>query len=308
VNHLCSCGAQLPPSTWLCTGCARKLAGQLRAVPDLLDELDTTMIRDGSNWTEPGGLAAGGSGSCRPGCDHDPDSPSCVQGTALAWSERAGDAARELRTTVGTWAYTWDREHPISGLTAGHVEGPLCGAWMHLCRHGSCDQILRRKVRQARDRLLATAGGQARLLGSQPLAGRPWAPVLAKRLDDAVHEAETTIWPPEMETVGQCDCGMQIMAAVGQATVVCRWCSLQLDVADRRTRMLTSTTATAPAPVLERAGIATVNQVRWWRSQGYLTAVDINRAGQPLYRVRDVDHLATHGTPKTPKPAVPTSS
>lgn len=315
MTQLCPCGKQLPDGIYLDAGCAGAMAVELRAVPSTLDELDTSTIYAGSNWTEPGSGPAGGGAICPAGCDHGPDNPTCVQDAALTWSLRAADAAARLRGVVGRWARVWDRDHPVPEGPAG----PLCRqAAAFACDHRSCDQIRRNGFRAARARLLATAAGQAQLLTSQALASEPWAPQLRLELHRAIEEADTAIdLPPEMELAGRCTCGMAIYSQVGSASAVCRWCSLRWQVRQLRAQMLEAKgMATAPAATLARllrdpitgGPLVTAAQVRGWAYRGSLEVAETNRAGQPCYRIADVLRLAREGAIALATAEVPTAA
>jgi hypothetical protein len=91
------CSASLAPGAEICGGCAQRLRNQLRAVPELLAELDLAITKQ----TTAGGQGLGGSG-----LDFDPV---------------ASEAAVALRLCLHGWARVWDEETPRD-VTAGGAE------------------------------------------------------------------------------------------------------------------------------------------------------------------------------------------
>ena len=304
------CDAELSADEYICRGSARRLAGQLRAIPDLLDELDTTLARMGSTWSEPGEIRGRATGGCKPGCDHAPDNPSCVEGVSSDLNQAAMDAASKIRAVLHGWVRVWDEETPIP--TDDGYHGPMCRLG-GLCAHASCLHVLgarqagpRRKVR---DRLMASTARQAFLLAAQPLAGRIWAPEVADEISEAVRGAERVLdKPPERQVACTCTCGRPVLAAPGQAIARCPGCGHEWDVeASRAALLAASDDVLETACTISRALDLNARTVRSWASRGRLQVArddegkpQYTRSGQPLYRVADVDALRHAGEITTP--------
>lgn len=79
--NTCPCGQPTPEASWLCTSCVNGAWNALAAVPELVEELETTRTRQAR--TEPAGSAGiGGEG-------------------ALPWHEGAARALGDLGATLG---------------------------------------------------------------------------------------------------------------------------------------------------------------------------------------------------------------
>ena len=297
------CGGVLTGDEFICRGSAGRLRTQLRAVPALLDDLDDSLARIGSQ--PPEGLHGALSGGCKPGCTHGPDVPSCAAGVRLDYSEAAGEAARQLRLVLHGWARVWDEETPLDD--SPDPLGPTCH-WLP-CGHDSCFAIgihaaAKRIRRRERDHALGTAARQAMLLAEQPLAGRVWAPELANEIGAAVRQAERAVdIPPTVTLAGTCTCGSPVYGATGDARARCRSCGVWHDARALHDAALASANpaeAHAPAAVIARAivdpvtgrPLVTASQIRGWRYRGALEPVGVNAAGQPLYAIAAVRALA----------------
>ena len=302
------CGADLDDQREICRACDGRLRGQLRAIPELLEELDTSLARIGSTWREPGGVPGTAGGRCRPGCDHGADDPSCVEGVSLCMSDAASEAAMQLRVCLHGWVRVWDEQTP---LPVGRIEGPRCLDMLRfLCRHESCQAVADARhaaiERRLRDRGMSTAARQALLLASQPLAGRPWAPDLAREILEAVRAADRAVdRPPESVLIGTCDaCHLAVYGHAESLVVTCR-CGQRYDARGLHAAALNASgdDATAPASViaralldpLTRAPIVTAARIRGWRYRGSLAVAGVDPDGRPLYRVADVARLARDG-------------
>lgn len=299
-------GVPLAPDEYICRACAGALRGRLRAVPDLLDELDTTLAGQRSNWSEPGGIHGQPSGGCKPGCDHSPDSTSCSEGVALGMNLAASEAAMQLRVVLHGWARVWDEETPIAPPDPAHYRDDDEGrAALTAARYRATN------ARKERDRALTKSATQALLLAARPLAGRTWAPELAAEIRDAVRQAERAVdRPPDQTLAGTCTCGMAVYAEPGDRTCRCRWCGTRHDPAqlyDEAIANADADDACAPAAVIARSLIdpatgkplCTAAQIRGWRYRGSLDPVGVNPAGQPLYAVTAVRRLAREGAATT---------
>lgn len=279
------CDATLGRDEEICRGCSRRLTLELRAVPHLLEELDTSLARIGSG--APDGTPRGApTGGCRPGCRHEADNPSCVAGVRLDVNLAASDAAAYLRAVLQGWARVWDEETPLA-IPGGDQSGPA----------------RLRAARARRDFLLATARRQALLLAGQPLAARPWAGDLANEVHAAVRAAERAIdTPPDVTLAGTCPCGTPVYGVAGDTRARCRACGTWHDAQDLHDAMLQARghLHTAPAAVIARLLVdpttgkpmCTAAQIRGWRHRGLLEVAEVNPAGQPCYRIDRVAVLA----------------
>ena len=303
-------GAELRDHETICRGCARLTETRLRAIPELLDELDTSLARIGSTWTEPGGIRGRASGGCKPGCDHDADSSSCVAGVSIDVNLLASEAAMQLATVLYGWARVWDEETPIP--TDDGIEGPMCRI-AGVCEHRSCLRILGARQalprRRVRDRMLSTTRRQAILLSGQPLAGRAWAPDLAAEIRDAVRQAERAIdRAPDVTLAGTCACGMVLYAQAGAKRVTCRWCSASYDYDGSRAAMLAELPQAyehlLPKPEIAQLVGIPVGTLHRWSSEGRIKAEDVNEKGQPLYLLGPIAKAVQQGVPPERPPGV----
>ncbi len=297
---LAGCGATLGDDVEICRGDARRLQLALTDVPELLDELDTSLARIGSTWTEPGGIHGRATGGCKPGCDHSPDNPSCVAETSLDVNLAASEAAAQLRIVLHGWARVWDEETPIRASPPDVSRGGEIA-----------DRTLAqfRLARRARDFALGTAARQARLLAHEALAGRPWAPDIAREILDAVAKARRAIdRPPDVTLAGTCTCGAAVYATAGDLRARCRACGVARDPQELYDAMLEARghLHTAPAAVIARMltdvttgkPLVTAAQIRGWKHRGAIEAAEVNAAGQPCYSLADVAKLAREGAPE----------
>jgi hypothetical protein len=243
-------------------------------VPDVLDDLDLTLSRQGSA-REPSG------DTCPDGCDHDPDSPTCRQGVSVDLDEGASQARLALVTCLFGWARVWEEETPYP---------PLADV-----------------VRCARrEQLMSSPQGQARLLAAVPgLGSREWAGDLAAEIDAAVGAARRAVdSPPDRVFLGWCPgdggkaCGRALYAPQNRPTVACPGCGSKWDVeAGRAALMAAGGETLATGLELARALRVPLGTMRRWRHDGWIEPVEVNRAGQPLYRFADAHRLAQGNTP-----------
>lgn len=279
------CDAELTADEIICRGSAARLRGQLRAIPELLDELDTTLARIGSTWSEPGEIRGRATGGCKPGCDHAADSTSCVAGVSLDVNLAASEAAAQLRIVLHGWARVWDEETPLA-IPDSAVDLPAA----------------RRIAYRMRAHALGTAGRQALLLADQPLAGRAWAPELADEVGAAVRRAERAIdRPADVTLAGTCTCGMSLYAEVGSRIARCRWCGVTSDYDGSRAAMLAKMPAayerTLPKPELAQLVGIPVGTLHRWSSENRIIAQGYNEKGQPLFLVGPIAKAAQSGVP-----------
>ena len=262
------CEAALGDHEAICRGCGRRLAMSLAAIPELLDELDVTLARVGSTWREPSGIRGRGTGGCKPGCDHDADNPSCIAGVTLDVNLAASEAAAQLRIVLHGWARVWDEETPCE--PAG---------------------------RPARDRMLGTAARQALLLAAQPLAGRPWAPDMAREILEAVRGAERAMdRAPENVLIGTCGCGSAVYAESGTTTARCAKCGAHHNAADLHATTLAGSTEPLPKPDIALLLAMPVGTLHRWSSESRIVSCGVNRAGQPLYILGPIAAHVAAGT------------
>ena len=292
------CEAALGDHEAICRGCGRRLAMSLAAIPELLDELDVTLARVGSAWREPGGIRGRGTGGCKPGCDHDADNPSCIAGVTLDVNLAASEAAAQLRIVLHGWARVWDEETPIP-LDDGY-HGPMC-RFGGVCDHASCLHVLAARQagpqRRTRDRLLGTATRQALLLAAQPLAGRPWAPDMAREILEAVRGAERAMdRAPENVLIGTCGCGSAVYAESGTTTARCAKCGAHHNAADLHATTLAGSTEPLPKPDIALLLAMPVGTLHRWSSENRIVSCGVNRAGQPLYILGPIAAHVAAGT------------
>lgn len=285
------CGAALTSGAVICGGCTNAVRVDLRAVPDVLDDLDVTLSRQGSAREASGD-------TCPEGCDHDPDSPTCRQGVTVDLDEGASRARLALVTCLHGWVRVWDEETPRTYY--GGDGKPL-------------PDYLQRRIDDGRDAHLATPQGQAAILARcSDLGARDWAADLAAEVGAAVRQARRAVdCPPGRVFLGWCPgepggaCGRALYAPEGRPTVACPGCGCKWDVEAGRVALMAAGDETlAPALDLARALRVPLGTMRRWRHDGWLKpAVGddgkplCNRAGQPLYRFADAHRLVQGNTP-----------
>ena len=105
---------------------------------------------------------------------------------------------------------------------------------------------------------------------------------------------------PDRWYAGPCDCGRDLYARPGAATVDCPDCDLTWPVAERREWLLASArevlaTATVISQALTALDVPVTPARLWqWAKRGRLLSRDTDRRGRPLYRVGDIlDRLST---------------
>jgi len=279
----------------VCPGCVGRTRGDLRALPDaadgtagLLRELDTQLSQQTA-------MPSHGTGTdCPQGCLHGPDDPDCTQGVRLDYGKGASDALTAILTLLHTQVRVWDEEHPLPDV----VEGAACGSPMH-DPHGSCREAMRTQLgRDLRARMLATPSRQARLLLRVFTGREEWAPVFARKVKDAVSEADRCIdRPADVGIVGRCqNCGTSVYAAAEAAVVRCRACGERAAREDVREASLAEARGLLPAADLARVLDVDPARVRQWASRGRLVRRRYDADGRPLYRIADGARLAQRAT------------
>lgn len=264
------CQATLAPGQVICGGCTNRTRLDLRCIPELLRELDTAIAK----------LTSGGDGNA------------LGEVGRLDYDPVASQARTALLTVLHGWARVWDEETP----RPPEVAGPTCYGAHFVCEHASCLAVERHRWRAEQDARIATPAGQATLLAWLPALGsRPWAAELASEVRAAVEQGWRAVdRPPDMHFIGWCpDCeGTALYAAEGAALTKCRMCGQAYDVAASKDALLASaTTQHETATVIARALRLDPALIRQWRRRGRLEPVGCNPAGQPLYRVSDVQAL-----------------
>jgi hypothetical protein len=131
------------------------------------------------------------------------------------------------------------------------------------------------------------------------LSHRPEGPDAFDELHFVLTLVESTIGARVLGPyAGPCDvCGRDMYARTGALVVECRPCNLIYDVEPRRAWLLEQAAdelrgAAEMARVLSGFGLAiTDERIRKWADRDDLKAAGVDRAGRPLYRVRDVQKL-----------------
>jgi uncharacterized OB-fold protein len=285
-------GVALRDAEVICSGCVGRARGDLRAVPELLRELDLALSRQTSM---PPGAGVGG---CPQGCLHGPDDGWCVQGATVPLDVRASAARTALLTLLHGWVRVWLEELP----EREPYDGPRCARgerW--LCTHPSCRAAGLWALRAAVDDVATTPAGQAGLLASRPWGTRPWAAELAVDVRDAVTEGERAIdRPAEASIVGRCQaCGSTVYAPPEALQVRCRACGERAGREDVREASLAESrklvTATQMGTALTNGDAEAARKMTarvWqWRKRGRIGVVRHDIDGRPLYRISDGQRL-----------------
>ena len=251
-----------------------RLRVDLEAVPGVLRDLDDAATGLGSTWSEPGVIRGRSTGGCKPGCDHSPDNPSCVEGvTTDPATGPAADAARKIRNhihdAVGDWYASLPR--PIE----------------------------RRHYRS----LVEHAGYPTRaavMLARQDL-DRPWAHDLAPRLHTALDHAARALGDTEpAKPIGPCPrCTTPLRARAADQRITCPACGHTANPDQLRTQALDkaghiTATATRLAEILGPP--TTPAMIRDRAHRGLITAQGQDAKGHPTYRLQDVRAALTRHT------------
>lgn len=128
------------------------------------------------------------------------------------------------------------------------------------------------------------------------IAAHPWAAETLHTLQRINDRALLVIdRPPERTFAGPCDeCGRDLYASAGRATVECRACGLTYDLTARREWLLHAVddqlaTATEIARALTSLDMPVTSERIWqWRHRERIEQRGTDRRQRPLYRVGDV--------------------
>jgi hypothetical protein len=286
MTPTCACGQPIDDSAaYICNGCTNSLEVDLRAVPDLLVELDTTTARQ----TKTSGSAVGG-----PDCDHTRD---CGCGVRLPWDDRASRVAAGLRGAVTKWVRTLVTD----------TYGDRCG-------HLSCDRATGPacwRATQIHDAL--TANPLTYLTANlAQIRMRQWAPNMVADLTRRVALADEATDSPEPRVyAGPCGaptqdgpCPRRLWARQEQAAIRCPACGTTHVVTERQASLLASLSGlTLPASEIAQAVTFitrtefSARRIRKWAHRGVLARANPAHELRALYRVADVLQLRAQGEP-----------
>jgi hypothetical protein len=278
----------------VCGACASELQRALAIVPELAQELETTLTRQTSSGTS-------GSGSETP----------------LPYDPRATEAEAVLRSTLVGWVRLLMGEHP-SPLPPRPARpmGPICAG----CPHESCVTARETIGRIAHLAYLAgpadTLASMARWLLVEPhrLTGHAAAEEAVDEICAAVRAAWRAVdRAPDSTFAGPCpECGTGLYARPGATTTRCRNVECErssrdadaVDIGEQHTAMAAQIEdqllhSVAMSAVLANLGVhVPASTIRWWGSGDEETGRqrrlwdhghDANR--RPLYRVSEVLEL-----------------
>lgn len=276
---------------YLCPGCTNRLTATLRAVPDALIELATTITRQTAMPTTT-------SAPTGPVCDHT-DETTCGCGVRLPWHDHAARIRAQLRHTIttATRRLLTETSRPTALILGG---SPAQARWLaanttHIAARpwaGTLDHDLAhhldnawRAIDRPEDRLYVGPCGTL-----QPAAvdrGLPSRAVPAP-------------------------CPRRLWARPDQTAVTCPACRTIHQVADRQETMLAAAEGLdLPGPQIASA-LTTMTRrrispstIRSWAHRGQLTQRGTDPTGRKLYRVGDVLTLINGATMNTtPSPAL----
>lgn len=283
TTPVCSCSRPIRDSAFLCQDCTRTLEKQLAEIPALAADLDTTLTRTSRTGGRSIGIVV-----------HGGERP-------VPWDDRAARVAHALVRHLARWTRTVT-EHAA-------VAGPVCA---RRCPHPSCTRA--RLRRPARDTTPALA---AYLLAALPtLRHLPQVTDLADETSALRDRIDTVIdRPADLTFFGPCGaidywpgtdepvlcsarCTGDLYGAEDAAELTCGTCGAEHDVTTVRKFLLKEAedqlvTAADLSKFLTAYGEPlTAERIRQWASRGLLLAHGKDRAGRPLYRVREaVDRL-----------------
>lgn len=272
----CVCGQPVQGVAFVCGDCLGVLERALADVPPLLQELETTRLRQSRIGSAGGGQVS----------KHD---------RPLPWNDSASRRLRELEQRLAFWT----RELVEDDLLMwGDRSQPLCE---RPCRHRSCWSLSGIRLPVG----TALAWSEYLLLHSRRLAARPDAATAVDQIRDAVRSCVRAVDSPlERLYAGPCatpdpdsgvECAEDLYAIRGAVQTRCRGCGAVHVVADRREWLLVAAesqlaTATELADaVTDLAGIrVTSAMVRGYALRGRIVAKGLNLRGHPTYRVGDL--------------------
>lgn len=271
MKHCEVCSADVPDGITMCETDAEELLTALYSVPALIDDLRTTFSRQ-DQMRAPG-----------PSVGKSTEKP-------LPWNERVPQHLDALNEALRRWAAPVARHLRLDALPhIPHTRDPKDPARI--------PQVATEALLAAR--LLSDSWKTVRTLVG---AGEAHAELL-----DAIRSARRAIdRPVERLYLGVCSspleeggrCEADLYAFPRRATVTCRSCVAEHDVAVRREVLReamaehlewTTGTAAEVAGWLRMAGVDVgTSTVRRWAAQKRMTVAGQNHRGYPLYRVGEV--------------------
>lgn len=258
----CVTGCGRPTADPLCSGCLDELLAALRALPDLLAELDVTLTRQDA--LVPRG-PAGRSGE-----------------TPLPFRPEASALASSATAMVITWAREVHEQNP-------HLRPPAGGTREAAVWLAGLPNLL--AMHPAADELHADLTGLAAEVRYR-----------VDRRPDRIYSGPCGAPTPDNEPAGEGDgaCPGHLYARPGAGMVTCPECGAGHDVAERRAWMIASALdmlVTAPV-ALGWTRLLMDHEVppgtwRSWLSRRRILARGADRHGRPVYRFGDVVELVT---------------
>ena len=262
----CRCGRPTRDTLTMCDTCADSLSKALGEVPWVVDELNTTITRQRAIPTE--GSASNAE-------------------TALPWHEKAGDALRDLKALLVSWALFCEAE-------AVQHQSP-------------------RREPLSIDDDSAVALSRWLLWRVDGLARHEIGPDAVDEITDAVANCVRMIdrrpdrWyaGPCINLVDEGECGADLYAKRQTGDVKCRKCGAVYDVAERREFLLAEAEdRLADASTLARAVSwlgtepLTAARVRKWAERGRIVSHG-HDGRRPLYRIGDAIDLLAGGATRS---------
>jgi hypothetical protein len=253
---------------YACGVCLGRLDGDLAAVAELVEDLDATIARQAHIGARVGSRSAE---------------------VGLPYNDVAAAVGDDLRNVLSTWVRDlWESYGPWREVPTGETgpDGAPVVEWV-------LDPL------DLADRL----PGMAAWLRRHPswIEEHPAGGELVDEIGDAVERVRRVVdLPPALLFCGPCpDCGADLYARPGRATVRCRECAARHEVEARRAAMLDAARgALATAAEIGRAlprllgRELSPNTVRTWARAGKLTRRKPDERGRPRYLIGEVIDLA----------------
>lgn len=274
------CTSSCPDNAYLCLACSSELRDLLTGMPQLLDELETTITRQARVGSGDGGRKSAE--------------------TPVPFHGRAGQLASTLQSALVTWARHVTETRGIEI----QLRRPIYGPYHPLCPHETCAQI-QRLTEHPEGVAAVWMAGHVDWLRHRQEVTEAFAELVSlhRRAHHVIDRA------PDLWYCGPCDiCSADLYARAGATLVQCRTpqCDFRIEVADRREWLLRAAEdMLANATDLARAVTAlgqtvTPERVRKWADRGRLIAKGVEAwrmtpAGEqtyrPTYRIGDVLNL-----------------
>lgn len=281
-----SCGQTTTDGAPLCLDEARALAHTLRAVPDLLDDLDLTLTRQ-DRLSGDGGRRS--------------------TETPVPWKEQVPDVVWALGNTLTTWARDLAERRrltiprptrptrPARAVPPGAHADPRPAARFTVVPASAV-------VVEHTALWLADHVSHLRLLADAVAAH--------DEITDAIVAARrVTDRPVDRAYLGTCAahldagtvCDVDLYAHPRHTSTVCPACHTEHDVAQRREQLRAAVadylewhtgTAAEVAGLLRMSGVDIgTSTIRRWAADGRMTTAGVNTRGHPLYRAGEVRQL-----------------